>query len=936
MPLYRDGSVTLTLGQREVVGHRTSFSTEAAPGDIIILDGSFTCYEIQSIEADTALTLDVPAKETVSEAGYVIIRSISTANNLYLMRKIDEFLKDRQVSLVEFRDWMHGTVDGGPEGDGRYPLTDRYGETTLVPSPTAMQTGLTETIEEAEHILAGLEGLDDAVTSAQNSANLADSHRDAAAGSASAASSSEIAAKAAQTAAEGRATDAATSAAAAEAAKLAAQASESASASSETQAAISAAAAAASETAAQSSVDSASASMTAAAASEIAAASARDTTLSARDAAKASEDAAALSETAAHQSAQAAATSEDNAAASASAADLSASAADTSATSAESDRILAEEARTEAEASALAASVSETNAAASADAAALSAQEAADTVLGNVFDDVAVNELRGWTSQKISDELEAKVDKVPGKQLSTEDYTTSDRNKLATIQEGAQVNPVPVDNLTTPDSTVPLSAAQGRVLKGLIDGINTILQSDDTDLDELQEIVDYIKLNRADLDSLSISSIAGLADALANKQPLATVLTNTTASFTSSLLSKLNGIEPGAQVNTVTSVAGRTGAVSVNKEDVGLGNVDNTSDANKPVSTATQAALNLKANTASLGTAASHDVTTSTTDTTNGRVLKVGDFGVGSPTMLPAGTDLNTFTTNGSYDLQNAVNKPAGSANWGYLRVIRQNNTNGYCYQEWTELNNANPRTYYRVQNLGTWSEWRELYHTGNFNPANFLPLSGGTLAGHLIAWPRNSAMTQNDSSSSMEVRNGGGSGESGLAMLAFHCVDSYATKIGLRADGYFGLGGWSAAAWRWYVAPSGDMTAAGNVTAYSDPRLKDDVSVIKGALDIIQRLDGVRFTWNDKTRLVGSPGRRDIGVLADQVEAVLPEIVGRSIPDEDNDGISWSVVAYDKLTPVLIQAIKEQQVQIEEQQSEIQQMRDELTELRALIQKDK
>lgn len=49
----------------------------------------------------------------------------------------------------------------------------------------------------------------------------------------------------------------------------------------------------------------------------------------------------------------------------------------------------------------------------------------------------------------------------------------------------------------------------------------------------------------------------------------------------------------------VKSVAGKTGAVILEKGDVGLGNVDNTSDANKPVSTATQTALNLKANIAS-------------------------------------------------------------------------------------------------------------------------------------------------------------------------------------------------------------------------------------------------------------------------------------------------------------------------------------------------
>ena len=60
-------------------------------------------------------------------------------------------------------------------------------------------------------------------------------------------------------------------------------------------------------------------------------------------------------------------------------------------------------------------------------------------------------------------------------------------------------------------------------------------------------------------------------------------------------VNKLAGIESGAQVNTVTSVNTKTGAVTVTQSDVGLGNVDNPSDVNKPVSTATQTALDLKA-----------------------------------------------------------------------------------------------------------------------------------------------------------------------------------------------------------------------------------------------------------------------------------------------------------------------------------------------------
>lgn len=60
----------------------------------------------------------------------------------------------------------------------------------------------------------------------------------------------------------------------------------------------------------------------------------------------------------------------------------------------------------------------------------------------------------------------------------------------------------------------------------------------------------------------------------------------------------LTGLEvDGTKYKAVGSVAGKSGEVTLNKGDVGLGNVDNTSDANKPVSTATQAALDAKQGT---------------------------------------------------------------------------------------------------------------------------------------------------------------------------------------------------------------------------------------------------------------------------------------------------------------------------------------------------
>lgn len=204
---------------------------------------------------------------------------------------------------------------------------------------------------------------------------------------------------------------------------------------------------------------------------------------------------------------------------------------------------------------------------------------------------------------------------------------------------------------------------------------------------------------------------------------------------------------------------------------------------------------------------------------------------------------------------------------------------------------------------------------------AGKLSLTGGILTGPLISGAVN-ADFPTSGSNSIEVRNAGGSGDAGLAALSFHCIERYATKFVLRADGIMGMGGWTAPSWRWYVnLGDGSMVAAGNVTAYSDPRLKDNVVKIQTPLAIIKQLDGVRFTWNHKTSLIGSPGKEDIGVLADQVEAVLPEAVSESIEDEQNDGTRWKVVAYSKLIPVLIEAVKEQQTQIEVLQARVEEL---------------
>ena len=127
--------------------------------------------------------------------------------------------------------------------------------------------------------------------------------------------------------------------------------------------------------------------------------------------------------------------------------------------------------------------------------------------------------------------------------------TSAERISLTNFTNNGLVNADVVNNVTSTAIDVPLSAAQGKVLKDLIDTINTLLTSDNTDLDSLQEIVDYIETNRDDLDTLGISNITGLQAALDLKQNTEAGKGLSANDFTDPLLQKLNGIAANAQVN---------------------------------------------------------------------------------------------------------------------------------------------------------------------------------------------------------------------------------------------------------------------------------------------------------------------------------------------------------------------------------------------------
>jgi len=96
----------------------------------------------------------------------------------------------------------------------------------------------------------------------------------------------------------------------------------------------------------------------------------------------------------------------------------------------------------------------------------------------------------------------------------------------------------------------------------------------------------------------------------------------------------------------------------------------------------------------------------------------------------------------------------------------------------------------------------------------------------------------------------------------------------------------------------SGNFTATGNVTAFSDARLKENVETIEGALEKVSQMRGVMY---DKD------GERGTGVIAQEMQQVMPEVV---IDSGRGDYLS---VAYGNIVGVLIESIKELKAEIEE-----------------------
>ena len=136
--------------------------------------------------------------------------------------------------------------------------------------------------------------------------------------------------------------------------------------------------------------------------------------------------------------------------------------------------------------------------------------------------------------------------------------------------------------------------------------------------------------------------------------------------------------------------------------------------------------------------------------------------------------------------------------------------------------------------------------------------------------------------------------------------------KIWYRSGWNNSWGGWRSLVdlYNGACAIDGTVTATGDIIAYSDVRVKENIHTIENALDKTLKLRGVTYNRTDV-----EDKSTKIGVIAQEIMEVLPELVS-----EDETGMYG--VSYGNLTAVLIEAIKEQQKQIEELKLEVQKLK--------------
>ena len=205
---------------------------------------------------------------------------------------------------------------------------------------------------------------------------------------------------------------------------------------------------------------------------------------------------------------------------------------------------------------------------------------------------------------------------------------------------------------------------------------------------------------------------------------------------------------------------------------------------------------------------------------------------------------------------------------------------------------------------------------TGAVKIAGGLGVVGNVWAGSFYSdsykFANGLAITTPPAGSATQVQYNNGTNFAADSGLTYNSTTHALTATGTITGGAFSTAGTlsvTSTAATGALTVTGAITATGDVTAfYSDDRLKDRHGNIVDALVKVNSLNGFNYTANELAQSMGYEVRPEVGVSAQEVQAVLPEVVVPAPIDPE-----YLTVKYEKLVPLLIEAIKELSAKVEE-----------------------
>ena len=299
-------------------------------------------------------------------------------------------------------------------------------------------------------------------------------------------------------------------------------------------------------------------------------------------------------------------------------------------------------------------------------------------------------------------------------------------------------------------------------------------------------------------------------------------------------------------------------------------------------------------------------IPTNNSQLTNGAGYQTSGGAVAQSNYISGSAFATTGSPSSVLEYQQATNlsdtKLAPSTDW--YNTIRMGHGNPYSYYSNTmavKMTGTNVgQLYIQTISSNTAQGWRQVWDSTNFP---LTTTTAGTVTGGTFSGTVNIATLNVTSKLSLDDYDTLNFGNSDDAEMFFNGSNLF-LDLNSAAQNFYIRDG---TAIRYTFNDNGSFTATGNITAYSDIRLKDDIKVIEEASKKIQTLSGNTYLRND----LKDPNKRYGGLIAQEVELILPEAVA-----ESEDGIK--TVDYNAVVALLVEGIKELKQEIEDLKTQL------------------